>query len=434
MVLNKYRGTLLGLCVICLIPVFLWFLAPQIEGRFIDFDHILLSLGQLAGLVGVALFAVSLFLSARFKFFEKYFEGLNMVYDKHGQFGQFALILLMFHPLLLLSKYSSSFSDAVVFLFPGAYWAQNFGILSLWLMIFLIVLTLYLRPKYNIWKWTHKFLGFAFFLGSLHVWFISSDISRFLPLRIYILSLAGFGLLSFSYRTLFGKFLVSRFNYEITGIRKLNGLVVEISLKALKSSLNFIAGQFVFVQFPGSGLGSESHPFSIVASPDENILKFAVKNLGDYTANMEDLKIGQFALIEGPFGAFSYRSGSYKKQIWVAGGVGVTPFISMAKSFLSAEGYKVDFFYCVRNFSEAIYVRELQKIALDSGGSFTLHFFLSDTQGRISSDYIKSAAGGGFENSDIFVCAPLPMISSLVDQFTNDGVSRRNIHSEEFNF
>jgi len=433
---GKNKSGWIFVWVLCLFPVVLWFFAPSMTSRFGDAKQIFSSFGKLTALVGVSMYSVTLFLSARLKVFEKYFSGLSEVYERHSQLGQLALILLMFHPLLLLPQYTSSFSEAVRFLLPGKNFALNLGIFSLGLMLFLIFITLYLRPKYNIWKWTHKFLGFAFFLGSFHVWLIPSDTSRFLPLRIYILGLAAFGLLAFFYRTVLGKFLVSKYRYVVSNINKLNDLIVEITLKPLAATMKFIPGQFMFIQFLDPNVGTESHPFSIVSGSGESALKIAVKNLGDYTSKLVDnLGTNSVALIEGPFGVFSYKNAVNKSQVWIAGGVGITPFISMAKSiFLADHDYEIDLFYCFKSAGEDIYVKDLQQIAEGSGGHLRLHIFCSDVKGRIDADYIAADVAGGLVDKDIFMCAPPPMIHALKDRFMALGLPENCVHSEEFNF
>ncbi len=416
-------------------PVLLWAMQTSLLARFgMDFDGFMLSLGQIAALVGTAMFALSLILSGRFKFMEKYFGGLNGVYERHGQLGQVALMLLLLHPLLILFQYTDSFYDAIRFLTPGTNLYYNFGVFSLGLMIFLIVLTLYLRPKYNIWIWTHKFLGLAFFLGALHVWFIPSDTSRYLPLRVYMLGLAGLGLLVFLYKTIFGKFLVSKLKYEIVALNKLNNVVLEIVLKPTNSALKFSSGQFVFIQFLNVSIGSESHPFSIVSSPSDDLLKIAVKNLGDFTSRLDCLSVGTEALVEGPFGMFSYKNSTNKNQVWIAGGVGITPFVSMARTIMLDDETKIDLLYCVKNNDEALYLNDLQQIALESNGKFALNLFCSDIKGRVNIEGIKANISGKLEEKDFYICASPVMIQSLAKQLVQNGVLAKNIHSEEFNF
>jgi len=300
-------------------------------------------------------------------------------------------------------------------------------------MITLIVLTLYLRPRYNIWKITHKFLGLAFFLGALHVWLTPSDTASYLPLRYYVLGLSALGLLAFMYRTILGQFLVKYYRYQVASIRNLNSAIVEICLTPLKPAFNFVAGQFIFIKFKNSQLGNEGHPFSIVSPPGAPELKLAVKNLGDYTAELYKLEVGTDAIIEGPFGAFSHKTCEHFAQIWIAGGVGITPFISMAESLTASQCYQIDLFYCVRNVEEAIYLDELNTISANMPDTFHLHLFNTDERGRLTADAIQRESVL-LNHKDIFICAPPGMIHALHDQFIAKNISPQNIHSEEFNF
>jgi len=430
-ILKKKTGMIM-VTVLSLIPVLLWVFAEPVASRFSSLNQFFLSLGQVSGLVGTVLFALTLILSARLKILERFFGGLNQVYERHSQLGQLALILILFHPLLLLPQYSASWNDAMAFFLLSTNWAQNWGILSLGLMIVLITLTLYLRPRYDLWKWTHKLLGLAFFLGALHVWMVPSNTFRFLPLRVYVLGLSVIGLGAFLYRTVFSCFLVKKLRYAVSDIQKLNETITEISLKPLGALLAFKAGQFLFIQFPGSALGSEAHPFSIVSGPDESILRLGVKTLGDYTSSLDELKVGDIALIEGPYGNFTMDHTNYKNQIWVAGGIGITPLISLANFLPQGQGYNIDLFYCVKNENESAYIRNLE-ILSQANPFFKVHLFCSEQNGRIDADYIQNVSKF-LSNKDILICAPLPMIRSLKQQFAEKDIPESLIHSEEFNF
>lgn len=422
---------ILGLSIF---PVFIWIAETSLLARFSDFNTSMTSIGQVLGLVGVSMFAVNLILSARLSFFEKYFHGLNDLYIRHSQLGQLALMMLMFHPIFLLAQYSAgTFAGAVAFLLPGRNWAMNFGISALGSMILLIILTLYLRPKYNLWKFTHKFLGFAFFLGALHVWLIQSDISRDMFLRIYILGLSFFGIISFFYRSLLDKFTVPRYRYVIKEVRPLSNDVVQIFMTPVSKVLNFNAGQFGFIQFLDKAVGREVHPYSFSSNPEDSLLSITVKKLGDYTQNISELSEGSIVEIEGPFGIFSHLEAGSKKQIWIGGGIGITPFVSMARSLKIGDGFKIDLYYCVRDEAEAVMMTELEEISKNLNGSLKILEFCSVKKGRISVDSIIENSGE-LENKDIFICAPPAMINSLKEQFTAKGIKPSHVHSEEFSF
>jgi predicted ferric reductase len=339
-------------------------------------------------------------------------------------------MLMLFHPLLLLGTYRGfSFGGAISFFTPSLDWAINWGIFSLALMILLIVLTLYLRPKYNIWKWTHKFMGLAFFFGAVHAFMIPSDVATYMPLRIYILVVFVFGIYSFIYHSILGYYFIKKYKYMVSAVRVLGGNVTEVLLKPTGAKLNFTPGQFAFVSFKDQSVSNESHPFSLSSPAGLDEISFTMKVLGDYTSELPNLSVGSEALIEGPFGKFSYKDSNNKNQIWIAGGIGVTPFLSMIDSVSKDPEYSVDFYYCLKNEKEAVHLEDLKKYE-NSQIKIITHY--SDVDGFINADIVNKKSGG-FLNKDIFLCAPPVMIRSVRKQLLASGVKGRFIHSEEFN-
>lgn len=423
------------LIIFCLLVVLiaLWFLSPTIQPRFDNLAHISVTIGQLLGLVGVFLLSINFIISTRLQFVDWIFYGLNNAYKKHSQIGQLALILLIFHPLFLLPKYAPDLPSAAKFLWFSSNWAINFGILALWSFIFLVILTLYLRPKYHIWKWTHKLMGLAFLLGIFHVWLIPSDTAHFLPLRIYVLTILFVGLMAYIYRSLLGTFLIKRYKYIVSNVTKLNKDIVELELKPKYESMKFREGQYVFFNLKSTRQSRESHPFSISSSSEDANLHLTIKKSGDYTNHIDTIIAGTVAELEGPFGKFSYKDVEYRHQIWIAGGIGITPFLSMARTLTKNSDYTVSLIYCVRNRAEAIHLDTLENIAENTNRRLQIIPFYSDGNGHITADKTRELCGN-FNDTDIFVCAPPQMISSLRKQFINGGVDKRYIHSEEFDF
>jgi predicted ferric reductase len=281
-------------------------------------------------------------------------------------------------------------------------------------------------------------MGLAFFFGAVHAFMIPSDVAVYMPLRIYILAVFVFGIYSFIYHSVLGKYLIKKYKYVVSSVQVLGGNVTEVLLKPADQRINFISGQFAFISFKDSSVSSESHPFSLSSSVSDETISFNMKNLGDYTSVLPNLSVGSEALIEGPFGKFSYKDGYSKNQIWIAGGIGVTPFLSMIDAVSKEDGYKIDFYYCLKNEKEAVHLEDLKKY---ENVSIKIIPYYSDVEGFINAEKIKAKSLGlsptgelnGFEDKDIFLCAPPVMISALRKQLRFAGVKNTHIHSEEFN-
>ena len=415
------------LWMLAVLPAVRWLMLQPLESRFSEPFMVLTSIGQLLALTGISLFALTLILSGRFKFIEGYFGGMNKVYANHHKYGAYAFVLLLFHPLSLAGAYAVfSLKDAFQFLVPANNWAVNFGMVSLYSLMLLLVLTLFARVKYHNWKFTHQFMGVAFFFGALHAFLIPSDVSSDLALRIYVLGLAAVALAVYVYRTVLGRFLVRKADYAVETVRKLGDKAVEVEMAPLKQALSVKAGQFVFVSFHQQGVSPEAHPFSLTSSPSEKKLKIGVKALGDYTKELADLKPGALARIEGPFGQFSKRYAPQKTQVWIAGGIGVTPFVSMAKDLKAQE--KADLYYCVNTLQEAFFLPELEGIAQEKKG-LRVMLWLTNEKGYLKAQDVEKESGP-LSEKETFICGPVPMMQKLKRQFYKKGVY--DVHSEEF--
>ncbi|MCA9388938.1 ferric reductase-like transmembrane domain-containing protein [Candidatus Berkelbacteria bacterium] len=414
---------------LCLLAIFLWLIEPSAINRF-DSAHWPASLGQILGLVGSVLLSVNFILSTRLKVLDRIFFGLNNVYQKHNLFGQLGLIALLLHPLFLLPKYTENAAQVVKFLWLGNTLAINLGTIALWSLVILVALTLYWRPKYHLWKLTHQFLGASLLLAGLHIWLIPSNTANFWPLRVYILVLIGLAIVAFAYRTLFGRWLIKKTQFKVLKINALSQDVIEIRLKlAAGEVFDFYPGQFVFLNFKSDQISSEAHPFSITSGPDDDFVSVTIKKLGDYTQHITKIKPGTLAEIEGPFGVFATPNKANQKQIWIGGGIGITPFVSMAKT-LTADSPEVDLFYSIKTPQDAVYLDLFAKITSKLPDQFRVFPIYTDKQGFLTAKAINKVSV--LKDKEIFICAPPIMIDSFKKQLIDLGVKTPSIHYEVF--
>lgn len=422
----------LTILLLALLPVVRWATLLLLNYRFFNLSATMTSLGQIAGLVGMTMFSISLILGARLKILDRYFYGLDKVYQNHHIIGAAAFSLLLFHPLFLVFKYINfSLREAALFFLPSSDWARNFGIISLFFMIVLLVLTLYIQLKYQRWKLSHKFLVFVFVFAVLHSFYATSDISRDNILRAYILGLAAVGLAAGFWRSFLSKFFNKNFEYEVVKLTALRPDIFQIEMSSENRVMKFEPGQFIFVSFASRGVSAESHPFSIASAPGAENLKIMAKALGDFTGEIKNLKTGDKVFIEGPFGGFSCKKAPSKNQIWVAGGIGITPFLSMAAN-LKDDSYKIDLYYSVKSGEEVVMLDELAGIMFVNK-NFKVIPWITSAKGHLNGSVIAELSGD-LEGKDIFLCGPPVFMESLRGQFMKLGIKGERIHWENFNF
>jgi predicted ferric reductase len=448
--LEKYGGWILIL-IFCFIPVVLWAAINEVSTEFSTPYGAFSSLGKIFGLIGFVLYAINLLLAVRRRWLENFFQGLNRVYIAHHITGGLALVFVVFHPFFLALRYIDlkiiqTFADAATFLWPRGIdttlsylevqdaVAINAGIVAFWGMVVLLIVTFFVKLPYRLWLFTHRFLGVAFAFALLHILLISSDTSQSALLKWYLITWGIIGLGAFLYRTVFGGMFVRRSAYKVVETVSADS-ITRIELTPIEKPMDYKSGQFVFIRFLWSGedgIISEFHPFSIASSPHEKTLRLYVKSLGDFTASLPKLKAETVAEIEGAFGRFSPARYGTAPQVWIAGGIGITPFLSMARSLYDTP-QNIYLIYSVRTRSEMVEAKVLSEFIPKNYSNFKFIPYITDEQdGKfLDSDFIEKAVDG-FTGKEIFLCGPPPMMKSMKSQLHDKGVKKSKIHSEEF--
>jgi len=422
------------LAIICLAPILLWYFLGPGPSELVDYGSITHTLGELAALVGVTMFAMTFILSTRARFIEDIFGGLDKVYVVHGIIGGSALILILFHPILLVLKFiPNSIRQAAIYMLPSTHWSVNFGIIAIVLFIALIYTTLYTRIKYNKWKFSHEFLGLVFLIAIFHIFLVRNDGAAdniFAGYYLFASIVSAIGLGGFIYSLFLKNRLFKEAIYSVDSIEKKKD-VYEINMVPYHKPIHYKSGQFIFVRFYNERLDLESHPFSIASKSDNPKIRIIVKSLGDFTSKLDELHVGDKVAIDGPYGRFNYeREGNY--QVWVAGGIGITPFIGMAEDLKNYPDMKVDLYYSVRDKADLIGLSSLQAVA-ESNKNFRLFTRLSNQDGYLTVDYIFDKSGR-FNDKAFFLCGPKALKESLTKKLLSIGVSLDKINVEEFDF
>jgi len=424
MQIKKINGVLLTIAV-GLTPVILWLLFSPATLVVTQTTQKLDALAKIAALSGLALLSFNIILSARLPVFERLFLGLDRAYRAHRIIGGSVLILLMLHAALITAKYSSiSLLSGYEYLKPNLDVALMLGKIALGAMIVLVAISMYIKIKYQWFVTIQRCLGAMIFVGGYHALFVSnSDLRTNLPLFAYFLLIGGSAAGLYVYRSLFHKTVKRKLDYIVDSLSQTEGITV-IWLKPLKNALACYAGQFAFFQFSSASVSTESHPFSISSGSDDSRIRIATKALGDYTSELHKLKTGDLVKVEGPYGYFSFTKIQNPKQVWVAGGIGITPFVAMAHSL--PPGYQVTLYYRVRTMTQAIFLKELQGVACDKPGFEIVTICTNHGQSINAKELAKDTAAA------YLMCASPAMMHRLNKQLRQYGIPKHNIYYEDF--
>lgn len=411
-----------------ILPIIIWLSMMSLADRFGSLTVVARSFGQISGLMGMSLMVLAIILSSRLPLIEKYLASLDKAYKNHHLLGGISLILLLGHPIFLALAYlSSSLYLAAIFLLPSLSRIDILtGEISLFLMMGLLIITFFRFLEYSFWKLTHKFLNLVFFFAVIHTLIVTSDISSNLLLKTYYLILIIVVIFSIVYKN----YLVKKYQYVIRKISKLNSSVTELLLMPLNEKLNYSSGQFVFLKIQGLLFNREEHPFSIASSSKEEYLRLIIKNLGDFTSQINLLKEGVMVNLEGPYGHFSPEFYKAKESIWIAGGIGITPFIGMV--FDLKENQQTDLYYSFSNKEEEIFGDYFMGIT-QKNSCFKYYPHSTEEKGRLKVDLIMEKSRS-FNNKVIFICGPKPMMNGIRKQLIDRGVNFDTIIVEDFGF
>lgn len=375
-------------------------------------------LGEVLSSWVVTVFAANFLMATRAKWVENIFGGLDKMYMIHRRSGVIAIVLLFAHFFIVPR-------DLVAFT-PG----KPLGFFAFVFILIGVIISaappLKKKIPYNKWINIHKLMGVFYVMAVIHGGMVNSLIKELPMTRIYVFGMALIGISAWFYRAFLYGVFNKKLDYSIFAVNNLGNGVTEISLKAIGDKIKYKAGQFAFFNFPSLDK-REQHPFTISSHPLDDALRVTVKGLGDYTNEISKLKVGDSAKVEGPFGLFSSRYAKEKEQIWIAGGIGITPFLSLSKDTYT---HKVKLFWCVKNKKEAFYVNELNTIS-EHNSSFEVEVWASDNKGYLTVDKMGVT---DFKNKAYLVCGPEMLKESIINQLTDKGVRREDIYDEEFAF
>ena len=415
-----------AVAAVVLFPLVPWLTAGSVEDRFSG-AATLKSVANLAALFGLAAWAANLVLASRIRPVERAFGGLEHLYRLHRRVGVVVVVLAATHALFLTLHAGGSALDLYL---PAAGWSTFTGVVALVLLVGLVATSLVGRLTYQTFVLVQRLLGVAFILGVLHTFAIHGTAATSPTLTFYLAGLTTAGIASLGYRLIGGPLGVGRYRYRVDEVRRLDDDAVEIIMAPVGRSLAFRAGQFVYASFHQSGIPRESHPFTIASAVGDDSLRLAIKRFGDFTSSMMRLGAGYEAQLEGPFGCFCLRSDSAHSQTWIAGGIGITPFLSWARSM--DRSIPADLYYCTPGAEHAHFLDELYDIA-DRYPTFRVIPMRKRSLGHLTVSDIE-AVNPNLSHGHVFICGPPVLIDNLTTGLVTRGVPPHRIHSEAFDF
>lgn len=431
---------------LALIPLALWgaFALPDVlaknPGGFWDWRRPLI---LLSGLLAFWWMSAGMLLAARPAWLEDRFGGLDKLYRLHKHIGIGAGLLVFAHWMLeWLPKNLAKAGWIAGSNRPRGprgepnLWielAKDVGEWAGYILLALVVIALVRRIPYRWFRLVHKAFGLVFLAGAFHGLMLLPASYWQSPLGWLTAALAAAGVIP-ALLSLAGRIGRKRQHAaSIEAIRQHPGQLLEIVCRPLAGWPGHRAGQFLFVNFGQRGEGA--HPFTIASdwNRQEGTLTLAIKALGDFTRALPSLvRAGQQITLEGPYGRFDFAPAASEHQVWVAGGIGVTPFLARLGELAHEYGkakINADFFYSTPEAAPGEFPSGLAERCAAAG--VRLHRRISERDGPLSSREIAACLQPG---SSVWFCGPAAWGKTLGKTLIAGGLPATAFHQEAFDF
>jgi predicted ferric reductase len=402
--------------------------------------------GRLTGLWSSDLLLLQVLLLARIPLIERSF-GQDRLTRWHRWTGFTSFWLMILHIVLITLGYAgadhaNAFAELwdMIWTYPGMLLATA-GTLALIMVVVTSVRAARRRLRYESWHLLHLYAYAGVGLALPHQLWTGTDFVSSAAATAYwwtLYAVAAGGVVAYRiglpvWRNLRHRLVVHQVIPEGPGLTS-----VYLTGRRL-DRLPVRAGQFFHWRFLDGPGWSRSHPFSLSATPQGQMLRITVKDLGDGSARVAALRPGTKTLMEGPFGKLTGETYAGGPVVMLACGVGITPLLSLLGELPYAPG-QATLIYRARTENELAFRAELDWFAAHRG--VRVIYLLGSRARRPSwlpeqyaaqtdADALRRMAPSIAE-SHVYLCGPEPWTDAARAAAHTTGVPAENLHTELF--
>ncbi|MGC8121045.1 ferredoxin reductase family protein [Marinobacter sp. VGCF2001] len=398
----------------------------------------------LSGWLSIALMSLTMMLALRPAWLEWPMGGLDKIYRTHKWAGILAVAFAAAHWLIEMGD------DAIEAVFGGISRldnlhvsglidtmrdaAEDVGEFAIYLLFAMLLITLWRKFPYRYWRYLHRAMPALYLLLAFHaVWLAPLDWWR-QPVGWLMAALLTGGSLA-SLLSLSGRVGKHRqVQGTIAAVETPEPNITEVTVDLGLAWQGHRPGQFALVTFNKS---EGSHPFTIAnADLGDGRTTFLIKALGDFTRNLANkICVGQSVTVEGPYGCFDFNRRNRKAhQIWIAGGIGITPFLAWLDASAAANqtAPEADLHYCTGNASRDPVIGRLQTLCQKFPG-IRLHLHDSSKGQSLSVENL-SASEPADARAEVWFCGPVGLGQALERGLKVAPLRLAGFHREAFQF
>lgn len=416
------------------LPIVLLMILPRPQGR-----EFLREVSVALGFMGMALLGLQTIPTSRLKFFVQHFP-MDTLYQFHHGLSIFTFLVLLIHPILLFINNPGTLQLLNLVTAP---WRARAAVLSILAMLILVMTSVWrevMKIKYDVWRWIHDGLAYlAIGLGLFHMFKVNYYMSLTYQ-KVLWLALTGIWLAILIAIRFVRPIRMKRTPYEVVELIEERGESWSLNLKPVgHQGLSFQAGQFAWITDESPFIFREN-PFSFSTSSEreDGVFGFTIKELGDFTARVKEFKPGDTIYVDGPYGNFSIDEHQCQNLIFIAGGIGAAPVMSMLRTLAVRQAQnEITFFFGNPTWESVIYREELETLKgkLNLNLVHVLERPDEDWQGEkgyINVDVLRRNVPEDYRDCTYFLCGPLPMITAVEKALDALAISPMKVHSEQY--
>lgn len=394
-----------------------------------------MSLGELAGLLGSFLVCAQLLLIARVPWFERS-VGLDRLVSWHRSLGTTVVLLIVTHVVLMILGGAWLDRTTVWSEVPGVLATQPY----LWPAVIGTALFLAVglssarlarqRLSYEVWFTVHLTSYVAIFLTFFHqvaggTHFVSDTLARLAWILLY----AGTAAAIVTWRVALPLLDHGRHRLRVTAVVPEGRGLASVWLEGADlQRLGAQGGQYFLVRFLARGHLGTAHPYSLSMVPTDESLRFTVGALGDHSSAVAQIRPGTRVLVEGPFGRFTAERATATKVLLVAGGAGIGPIRALAEELL-ARGHEIVVIHRAHTADGLALADEF------TPSPWLRYVPVPGRRAQLRHDPLAPAylarTVPDIAERDVFVCGPDAMMSTVARSARALGVPATAIHREE---
>jgi len=393
------------------------------------------------GFIGFVQILIQFVLVARFRAITAPY-GIDIILYYHRQIGMVATLAVLTHPVILIARRPA----AAALLNPLAgTWGTRAGVAALLALLLVVGLSIFrrrLRIGYEAWRLSHALLAFAAVAGSLiHIARTGVHVTAPAVLAAWV-ALTCVLLTPLGYNRLIRPMLAARRPYRVARVERVADDFWTLHAEPVgHRGLAFEPGQFVWLRLHHP-YSIDEHPFSILSSSQRpGHVEFGIKEVGDFTRAVGDIAPGAAVYLEGPHGAFTTDRIPSAGYIFIAGGAGIVPFISMLRTMADrGDRRPVLLIYSGRTEDSLAYRDHLDRLAAQSDRpAFEVVYVLEQPPpgwtgptGRPDTALLRDLLPREGITRDILICGPDAMIAAVERSLLELGVPASRLHTERF--